>query len=310
MTQDEALRVLGLLQLPSSEKELDTAYTTITQRTQNELHCAANGAATEAVMNKLARLQQAKLTLLHHARGQAIPNVAQQSYHAPGPAPHSSNRASSPVPQPSSHPTAAPSPGPTPPPSPSSSPVAPTPARYYSPPRRSVWLRFWQMPWSAVQLLWHALTWPLTAPWRALRWVHTRLQSWRILGLSGLLPWPGRKRRIVAALVLAAVCVATVLRYFPGGASVMLLTFPEADVFIDDMYITTAPSPEHFEVSNWGWQEIVCMTPEGLTHRFHVLLLPGQTYRVKVNLQDDTHTVTRHVAPVATTQTAETEWEG
>jgi hypothetical protein len=287
MSIDEALRILGLSEVPNSADELAEVYRTATQSAQNELVAAANGAETTAVMDKLGRLRQANIILLPHVRGQAgthIPNAASTRSPAPSPA----NAA---------------------PPSPvqTCSARSSAPPWRHRPPRRSIWTWIWQAFRGAVRCLCQIMTWPFTAPWHAVRWVHSRLRNWRTSRQPRQSSQPRWKRRVALTVALAVVCAVAAYRYLPGTASIIVASFPAADVFIDGAFLTTAPSPENFEDVAWGWRELACVTPEGLTHRFYVLLLPGQNYRVKVNLQDGTHAVTRQVSAVATTQNARTE---
>ena len=303
MTQQEALHVLALSQLPASEDELLRICNELSQRAEENLVVPLNGAAATAIMDELNQIRQAKLALVPYMRGPTPQNSAQQPRHpissTGGIAGTSSTSCSpsqaTPAPRGRSQVSRVSAPGSTPPTPPSPSPT-----------RRPIWPRirsgFATVSWA----VWRKLVWPLATPRRTFRWVHTRLRSWRASRQAGPSAGAQWKRRIVVAAVLAVVCAVAAFCYLPGGASVIFVTFPASDVFLDEAYITTAPSPEHFKV-NWGWRKVTCVTPEGLAHRFHVFLLPGQTYRVKVNLQDDTHAVTRQSSSVATTQDAETE---
>ena len=309
MTQNEALRALGLSQMPATEEALLQTCTELTQRAQCNLTAARDGAATTAIMDELARIREAKLILLPHARGQVAPSSTQQRHdtsrvgnQSP---PRSTSVTSRSSRQPSttrySSPQSSPGPGwiplsstpPMPPSPPRTSPIPPTPPWYYNPPRPSIWSRVCRRVSSIVGGLWGVITWPVVAPWRAIRWIHSKVQDWRAAWRVRRASRPAWKRRVVFACMVAIVCAIAAYRHVPHTASVVVASFPAADCFVDGAYLTTAPSPEVFENVGWGLREVAFVTTEGLTHRFHVLLLPGQTYRIKANLQDSTHSVIR-----------------
>ena len=284
MTEQEALQVLGLSRVPASEQELVQTCNELTVRAQNELTAGPGGAARTAIMDRLEQIRQARLTLLPLVRGQVASGPAQQPSRTISGGP-SQGRPSGP------------SGGTVPPrPCPRASAPSPSPTRYHSPPPRpSVWSRCGRLAASTVGALWCVVAWLVVVPFRTIRWLAVNLGSWHAARRASQV-WPPQsvwKRRVALALAAAIVCGVALYRYAPPTASVIVVSFPAADCFVDGAYLTTAPSPEVFEDVAWGWREVSFVTPEGSTHRFHALLLPGQTYRIKANLQDDSHVVAR-----------------
>lgn len=70
-----------------------------------------------------------------------------------------------------------------------------------------------------------------------------------------------------------------------GTARIRPLTWPVADVYVDGSYITEGPSPSYTS-SPSGVRSVRFVARNGDSHEASLILMPGATYEVRVNIHD------------------------
>jgi hypothetical protein len=254
MTQQQALKILGLTALPSGSKALSSIFA--------KANCAAatrlqyDSTRRNEIIEEMARLKEAYQFLLNLVSPQ------------PGPVPPR------PVPVPPKPRPAPAPPGPIPaPPWPVPVPPKPVPVPSKPRPAPSIW------PWlkalgTLALLALLGLGLALKYSMAALRFIFSRIPA-----------------EVLAIAAIVMVCAGAVFSgwwwFTRSTAEIRPLTWPVADVYIDGRYLVEGPSPSYATVPS-GRRQVRFVPRNGAAYETSLWFMPRARYEVRVNLYEKT----------------------